>query len=361
MAEAGPVNAPAAPAASTAAVAPSVAIYVTPGDGSVAGHAADSGNAAGLLGVIVWPLLLVVLALVFRRQLQGIFTYVASNLKSISVAGVSIELAERSAPPIVQAGDAAVDIRRAGSENSVNDSTLRSFYEQIRTTSPLELAVVDLGLGREWLTSRLFILSVILRRMRGLKAVVFVDDANGLHGHFVGICSSAVLRWRLAGEYPKYEEALASGEARATPLRGQAPSPKQEPPLVDDDEGRFANRDAAAELLRGFLKGVQAPVVPAAADAAAWQALEPSPPDPPIVEYAKWVDTALIEKLLSGVLDVDAVPASQFLFADRGVRARIVFEHGSPWVPLVRPDGRFHGWIDRMAVVESLAAQAVGK
>ena len=81
-----------------------------------------------------------------------------------------------------------MDVRHAGTENNVNDSTLKSFYAQIEATSALELAIVDLGQGHEWLTSRLYILSVILTRMRGLKAIVFVDNANNSHGRFLGIC-----------------------------------------------------------------------------------------------------------------------------------------------------------------------------
>jgi hypothetical protein len=299
----------------------------------------------GLLPVIVWPLVVIILAIVFRRQLRGAFTYVASNLKSFSVAGVSIELSERSAPPMVEAGSAEVDIRSAGTEHSVNDSTLRSFYAQIEITSPLELAIVDLGRGHEWLTSRLYILSVILKRMRGLRAVVFVDDASDVHGHFVGICSSEVLRWRLARMFPIYEEALASGELRAAQLPRFPPER-----FVDNDEGRFNDKNAAAELLRGFLHHVQKPALDAG-DTAGWQALEKSAG----FEYAKWIDAPLIERLLVGALDMAGVPLSQFQFADRSARSRIIFEHRNPWMPLVGFDGRFHGWIDRSAVVESLA------
>jgi hypothetical protein len=301
----------------------------------------------GLLPVIVWPLVVIILAIVFRRQLRGAFTYVASNLKSFSVAGVSIELSERSAPPMVEAGSAGVDIRSAGTEHNVNDSTLRSFYEQIEVTSPLELAIVDLGRGHEWLTSRLYILSVILKRMRGLRAVVFVDDASDVHGHFVGICSSEVLRWRLARMFPIYEEALASGELRAANL----PRIPPERPFFDNDEGRFGDRNAAAELLRGFLHHVQKPALNAGETAAWWQALE----NPAVFECAKWIDAPFIERLLVGALDMAGVPLSQFQFADSWTRSRIIFEQRSPWMPLVGFDGRFHAWIDRSAVVESLA------
>jgi hypothetical protein len=307
-----------------------------------------AGDIAGILQIIAWPLVLLALALVFRRQLRRVFTHIASNVKSVSIAGVSVELAERTAPPIVEAGGAAVDIRQAGTENNVDDSTLRSFYEQIEAISRLDLAIVDLGSGYDWLTSRLYILSVILRRMRGLQGVIFVGGAEDLRGRFIGICSIEVVRWRLAREFPRYEEALASGNLRAVQPQGLPQA------LIENDEGRL-NREAAAELLRGFLEAVQRDVAPPPGEQADWQELKVQPGEAPVWERANWIDAALVERILGGALDVDAIPVSQFQFADAKTRTRIVLEHAGPWVPLVGIDGRFRGWIDRSVAVESLA------
>jgi hypothetical protein len=334
---------------------PSVIVNVSPsGTASTARPAGTvDGDVAGIIQVVAWPLILLILAVILRNQIRGIFTYAASHLKSVSIAGVSIELTERTAPPLVQTAGAAVDIRHAGTENNVNDSTLRSFYAQIEAAGALELAIVDLGQGHEWLTSRLYILSVILTRMRGLKAIVFVDNANNSHGRFIGICPSGVLRWRLANEFPKYEEALASGEMRAA---GAAAQPIMQT-FIDNDDGRFADRNMAADLLRGFLTWVQSPSIPPGQTAELWQFLEVQPPNPQVFEYAKWIDAPLIEKLLEGALDNVAVPLTHFQFANRDARSRIVFDHKGTWVPLVRADGRFHGWIDRGVVVEALAGR----
>ena len=61
----------------------------------------------------------------------------------------------------------------------------------------------------------------------------------------------------------------------------------------------------------------------------------------------RWIDASLVERLLGGALDMDAILASQFQFADAATRTRMVPEHGGPWGSLVRFDGRFHGWINR--------------
>ncbi len=337
-------------------------ITVTPSDADVAHYAA--GDIVAIAEVIIWPLTLLVVAIAFRRDIGTFFTRALSRLKAVSVGGLSFELSEQSAQPIL-GRDAAVDIRHAGTENNVNDSTLRSFYAQIASRTPLEFAVVDLGQGNEWLTSRLYILSVILKRMRGLRAVVFVNTLNSIRGHYVGVCKSDAIRWRLAQSYGRYEAALAAGELRAWSGTVAPVAPVQANQRIDNDDGRFMNPDAAAELLRGFLAAIQVPLRPdASIDPGPWQELTRTPPispgeSPTFFENAEWLDTALTEKLLEGVLDPIAMPFNEFQLADHAARTRIVFEHRAPWLSLVRADGRFHGLIDRSRMVEALAGTNV--
>jgi hypothetical protein len=305
----------------------------------------------GAVQVLIWPLLLLLVAIVFRRTIAAFFTSVASRIKSFSVAGVAIELAQQAQSLFFK--EAGVDIRHAGTDNDVQDSTLGSFYEQIRARTPLEFAVVDLGEGAEWLTSRLYILSVILRRMRSLQAVVFVDTAKNVRGHFVGVCASDLVRWRLARAYPKLEAALAAGESRVWSQPNAAAVPIRPQPSIDDDSGRFANSEDAAELLRGFLAAIQKSAPPPG-DPGPWQPLGAA-----IFERAEWLNAPLVEKLLAGALDVEAMGFDAFQLADRNARVRAVVQHRGLWLPLVRADGRFHGLIDRMRVVQSLAVESL--
>ncbi len=67
------------------------------------------------------------------------------------------------------------------------------------------------------LTSRLFILSVILSRMRGLRAFVFVETAGHIRRRFVGVCDSDAVHWQLASRFPWFEAALAHAEAAVWP------------------------------------------------------------------------------------------------------------------------------------------------
>jgi len=370
---------PSAAPSVTATDRPGVVINLPPGGPAPKSAQRGLDDVASIVQPLIWPLILLVLAIAFRRTLADFFSGAASRIKGVSFAGVAIELVPQPAQSL-RLTDAAVDIRHAGTDNDVNDSTLRSFYEQIGSRTPLEFAVVDLGEGREWLTSRLYILAVILKRMRGMQAVVFIDTANNVQDHFVGICASDVIRWRLARAYPKLEAALAAGESRVWSQPNMMLVAQATPP-IDDDQGRFTNSNNAAELLRGFLAAIQVPVPPVNYPGP-WEPLEATPrgrrgragiieqapppagagaavAKPKIYEYAEWVDVPLIEKLLAGALDDEAIQFDAFQFADRSARVRAVVEHQGHWLPLVRADGRFHGLIDRTRVVQSLAVGAV--
>jgi hypothetical protein len=159
----------------------------------------------------------------------------------------------------------AVDLRHAGQSGDVNDSTLRSFYEQISEPSRLDYAVVDLGEGREWLTSRLFILSVILARMRSLRAFVFVETAGHVRRRLVGVSECETVRWRLAMRFPWLEAALAHAECVVWPKPLPGMTVFLGGPIISNEEGRLewlgGNPEPAAQLLRAFLDEIQVDAV----------------------------------------------------------------------------------------------------
>ncbi|MFY0569974.1 hypothetical protein ACN28E_39945 [Archangium lansingense] len=194
---------------------------------------------------------------------------------------------------------------------------------------------------------------MILKRMRSMQAVVFVDTAKDVHGHFVGMCASDVIRWRLARAYPKLEVALANGEIRAWSQFVVSRGPFQTQPPIDNDQGRFVDSNNAAELLRGFLGNIQVPVPPPN-DPGPWEQLSPGR-----FEYAQWLNAPLVEKLFADVLDVAAMSFDAFRLADRSTRARLVVEHPRAWLPLVRADGRFQGLINRARVEQAVAVGMV--
>jgi hypothetical protein len=251
-----------------------------------------------VVSALAWPVVVLAVALLWKDKLIDLLKAGIPRLKSISFGGISLGLADVATGPVLAEG-AAVDLSHAGSPGDVNDSTLRTFYTQILEPSRLESAVVDLGEGAEWLTSRLFVLTVILSRMRGVHAVVFVETAGHVRRRLVGTCDSDVLRWRLGARFPWLEAALAMAENEmwvGVPPPPPPPLPTGvDPPVrVADDEGRIASRfgpsaDPMAQLLRSFLREIQVVLPPSSnPPSAEWQRLF-SEPDPSLLfEKASW-------------------------------------------------------------------------
>jgi hypothetical protein len=337
----------------TITVAPGSIDHAAPRD--LAQYAVDG------IQVLAWPLVVLALAFLFRQSIRSFAGKFLGRLKTVSLAGVSIDLAAAEARSIFATGG-AVDIRRSGTENNVNDSTLASFYEQIRTTMPIEYVVVDLGSGKDWLSSRLFILAVILTRMRGLQAMVFVESKNGTLGHFIGVCQSTAVRWRLAKAYPRYEAALSAGEFRV--WRGISPPDAQilTNASIANDDGAFVSPEDAANLLRGFLAAVQSPIQPdpqVYVDRTEWQMLTRTAPpaageSATYFENAEWLTGSRIDALFDGALDVVSFQYDRFQLADAATRNRVVLTHAAPWLAVVRDDGRFLGLITRQRLLEDL-------
>jgi hypothetical protein len=343
------------------AASPTVTVTVTPGvtTATTAHPAMDS--ALEVAQWALWPIVILAVAILYRRSIGRLISRVLGSVRSISVAGISLELAANPTRGAF-ADSGLIDIRHSGTENDVNDSTLRGFYEQLRLQGPTEFVVVNLGQGTEWLSSRLYILVVILMRMRGLRAVVFVDQDEQRLGHFVGVCPCEAIRWRLAQAYPRYEAALAAGELRVWYGTNPPTGPIVTTATIANDEGAFMQAENAAELLRGFLAAIQSPVLPATANQREpWQELTRTPPPPPgqppsVFELATWLSVADVERMFDGVLDLVSIPFSDFQLADADARRRLIVEHEGPWIGLVRDQGRFHALVNRSRALENFVA-----
>jgi hypothetical protein len=286
------------------------------------------------------------------------------RLKSVSVAGVEFELAEVKELWIAEQG--VVDLRNAGRPAQVNDSTLRSFYEQIRDKTRLTYAVIDLGAGREWLTSRLFVLSVILSRMRGLEVLVFVETAGSIRRRFIGSCQAAVVRWRLAKRFPWFEAAITHAEV----VPGQGVWTRPEPLAHQDfmvavvnDEGRLEDFNQTAEpsakLLREFLSLIQTPSPPPQPPPASPNEWVELPSDTTIAEHAQWITGRDAEEMFSGALDPSTLRLSALQGRPDAEKARLVLDQPGRWIALTLDDSVFYRIIDRSSVVEMLARKAL--
>lgn len=300
---------------------------------------------AAVLSAVLWPLAAVVIALALRKFIPEVVQTFSRRVTRIGIGGFSLELAEAKVIGSEWTGEARWDLRRQAAWTDITDSTQRTFAAQLQSDTPADYAVIDLGTGGEWLTSRLYIMAILFTRINGLRAFVFLETTPGVRKRLIGWAEPQAVRWALARRYPEYERAYA--EAYAQVLTTQAA-------VIVNDSGRLGEAhdpESAApgvSLLQAFLTRIQNPAAPPAdpnrVQDDGWQVVNPHSG---MLERADWIDGGLLEKLLGAGLHTGAVVEDRLRDAEPEERRRLMQEHPGIFVPLVDADRRFVGLVSR--------------
>lgn len=300
-----------------------------------------------LAKALAWPLAIAVLVMWFRRPLAEFAAVVGARASKLQIAQLSIELANAREPARTPLLD---EIRDPARSAQIGDSS-QMLIEQARSIEPADFAVISLGQGDEWLTSRLFIAAVMMERMRGIKVFVFVAAAADTERRFVATVDVRRLRWGLARRYPWLEVAYVQALAQVY----QAEDPRVTAMLSITTDNGALEPYRAQQLIQGFIGAIQRPVGVMPAGGAGtgdqeWVTLEQV-----TQERAAWVTPKVLNELLplsdlgeSVIVRDDMSPAR----LSRAVLRRMV-----PFVALVNEKGQYLRLVDRRAYLESLAAQ----
>jgi hypothetical protein len=97
---------------------------------------------------------------------------------------------------------ATPDMNAFAQGNQVNDSTLASITKMIERAEAARALVLQVDDGRRWWSTRLFLLSSLLRSLTSVRQVVFCDT----DGRFVGMASPAAIMDGLASAFPDLDE-----------------------------------------------------------------------------------------------------------------------------------------------------------
>jgi hypothetical protein len=239
------------------------------------------------------------------------------------------------------------DIRRLTAANMF-DSNTSDLIQQISSSGTADYAVIDLGDGRQWLTSRLFLIAELLDRMRSLDCLVFVQTRETARPVFIGMAEPKAVRWSLARAYPMLETALAHAYAGLLP----------KPPLVPFQPVILSPRGAleinqAASLLRQFLQSIQQSAPPPVPNG--WTELG----SPPFWEYSQWLDAQRLNADLADVLSTSSFEDSPDL--PNTQRVESILRRSGSFVALVNKQNFFEGLVDRILLFEKAAGSLQSK
>jgi hypothetical protein len=291
-----------------------------------------------LIRAIAWPLAVVIGLFALRKAMPSLLRELGQRTTRVSVFQFAVELA----PPAPLAGQPPLTVNLFN-EPVADPSFLPHLFGQLLVSTPVDYMVVDLGKGQSWLTSRLFIWSEMLRRVRGLRSIVFVRHENGLDGRFAGITSPEDVKRSLAARYEWLERDLAFAYADA--LKQQEP--------VDRESGVMPQATASNVVIK-FMERLQAK--PDGTDQDEWVLLPRKETEPEVWERARWIDPMRLGRLVPAIDESAYVVHS--LQTPRSELAKAVLRGNGDFVALVDERFRFISLADRRALLEKAATTA---
>jgi hypothetical protein len=288
-----------------------------------------------LVRAIAWPAVAAAALYAFYKPLSTSIGELGKRATKISAFHVEVEF-----PALAQAQVASFssDIKelRQGAEFS---SSTMALLDQVRAEGPMDYAVIDLGRGKDWLSSRLFIFALILQRLRGLRCLVFVATTETGHPkHLVGLTTPDELRWALGARFPWLERSFAMAyQSTVLTVAGDQP-------FIFSKSGALSSV-IATQLIANFLQLIQSPT-----KQDGWISLSGST----LWEHAEWIDRESAERNLGALLQRSSVNGS----ADRPrseVIDSIIRSRGE-FVALLeaQPSKRFLKLVDRYTLLEQV-------
>ncbi len=300
------------------------------------------------LVAIAWPAIVLVGLFLYRGALSAFLSGLGSRITKLSVLKVELEFA---ASATAASGFVLAELKDTSTPAIIYDSA-GALLVHVKESNPADYALIDLGYGMEWISSRLFIAAVLLERMRGVRCFVFVESKEDRASRFVALAHPALVRWALAKKYPWLEAAYAKACVQAF-FPNQAPP---EPHAIDRTSMAFESErgglkpDTAAGLARSFLSLLQQPLtspIPASGDWLQFTQYR---------ERAAWINSIELRALLPKRCFDAHMP--EMLDAPRGKRTRAALRRPGEFVALLGDDDEFRQLVDRAVLVEALAKDA---
>ncbi len=158
-----------------------------------------------LVAAIAWPAVAAFALYLLRTPLIELVAQIARRAKKLSVYNVSVELATLPALTSSWTVESA-DVRQLTS-SQIFDSASQTLFQELLKPGKADYAIVDLGAGERWLTSRLYVFALILGNVAGLRAFVFLETEGGIRRRFLGVATPMNILKGLSSRYPWLEEA----------------------------------------------------------------------------------------------------------------------------------------------------------
>jgi hypothetical protein len=201
-----------------------------------------------LVGDIIWPVVVIVALIFYRRELAGLVSGLGGRISRVSFGGASVDFVSASeAPPATVS--AVTEFIEASSVSGIASDAGPSLQLAINTTGA-DFAKIDLGSGKAWLTSRLYIFSAIFSEAAKVKKLVFVQRGVSGAESFVGLADPLAVADRLGSRFRWFDYALADAEHDVIQVQQSYPAVQIRPLMDSEWAARVAEKYLAHSLIR---------------------------------------------------------------------------------------------------------------
>ena len=303
--------------------------------------AKETPHLLGALAAFAWPLITILGLILYRVPLGKFLETISSRATEIGIGWASIKL-----PEVKEASPAPVNVIRELASDLWQESSSQWFKEFSSSTASSEYALLNLGDGREWITSRLFIFAVMLQRMKSLKCIVFTHLLASGERRFLGCASPENIRWALAAAQPWLETAYAQVYASQFP----PPSPPPLTPIASFTRIDGSMEPSFAEkIVREFISSLKDFTgTTRTLDPNDWVDLNNGK------EHASWLTETELQRFIGIHLWRDAVEARVDDSNERKMReVKQVVGKSSPYVAILK-DGSYQSLVNRSALLAEI-------
>ncbi len=305
---------------------------------------------AALASALLYPIVLLVIFLLFRKEIPALLKSISGRLTKVEVAGISLELAKAEPfdPNWIKEG--TLDLRHKAASINVNDSTAGNFLSQLKAEGSADYAIVNLGSGGEWLSSRLYIMAIIFERMKGVNGIVFLETTSNTRKKFVGWAEPEKVRWTFAQRFPWLETAYSEAYFNILPAASIVSNQGRLGYSYDQD-----NPFPSIDLLQKFLEKIQSlpgnPPMPEEEND--WISLLPNDDTQ---EHAIWLNAEILEDILGEALITESIKSgSDATTKEQQIKRCLTLAH--PFIAVVKEEYRFDYMVKREKLLEQLLAK----
>jgi hypothetical protein len=307
-----------------------------------------------LVQALAVPLAVVAVLVLFHGPVGEFIRTLGSRVSKVGVGAFHLELTVAREVEVPWTLEGNLDFR-SNTSAEVFDSYADSLRQNLEGPRDLDYVVVDLGNGKAWLTTRLFLFAILLQQQRGLRAMVFLDSQSDSGPDFLGLARPDAIRRRLTAQHPYMGKAFA---------RATVDSYFMNDPQPYTSDGRL-HTEFATNVAEQFLHQVQIQgtigqlptdiALPTGEDPSDWIPLDPSPGFPPAKERASWLTAAQVRGEWHTTLSHAHVEERTIEDIDRQQQIGAILGCENSEFVAVLSDGRFTRLADRQRLLEHLA------